>query len=63
MNRAELEAVIWRHWPTRDAEAVDAVDTILAAADAYAVTEGGITAERRRELQAAVYAHRRRGAA
>jgi hypothetical protein len=35
--RDELEAVIWRHWPTRGPEAGQAIDAILAAADAYAV--------------------------
>jgi hypothetical protein len=35
MTRDELEAVIWRHWPTRGREAVAAVDAILAACDGY----------------------------
>jgi len=36
MTRDELEAVIWRNWPTRGTVAARAVDSILAAADAYA---------------------------
>jgi hypothetical protein len=59
MTRDELEAAIWRHWPTRGTEAAAAVDAILTAADDYATTTGGITAQRRRELQAAVYSRPR----
>jgi hypothetical protein len=36
MTRAELEAVIWQHWPTLAVTDTAAVDAILAAADAYA---------------------------
>ena len=36
MTRAQLEAAIWQHWPSRDPQAVSAVAAILAAADAYA---------------------------
>lgn len=46
-TRDELESVIWRHFPRRGPEAGEAVDAILAAADAYMVTECGLTAERR----------------
>ena len=35
--RDELEAVIWRHWPTYGPKEDVAVDAILDAADAYAV--------------------------
>lgn len=48
--RAELEATIWRHWPTRGPEAGVAVDAILLAADDYARAEYGITAGRRQVL-------------
>ena len=37
MDRAQLEAFIWRHWPTRGSEARYAVDAVLDAADAYAM--------------------------
>jgi hypothetical protein len=33
--RQQLEAKIWRWWPTRGPEATAAVDAILAAADTY----------------------------
>jgi hypothetical protein len=33
--RQELQAKIWRWWPTRGPEATAAVDAILAAADTY----------------------------
>ena len=36
MTRDQLEAVIWRHWPTRGSQSTHAVDAILAAAHAYA---------------------------
>lgn len=39
MDRNQLEALIWRHWPTtgvRGSQAARAVATILDAADAYA---------------------------
>lgn len=36
MTPAELEAVIWQHWPTRGPEAGEHVDAIVAAAVAYA---------------------------
>lgn len=52
MTRDELEAAIWRHWPTRGPEAGKAVDAILAAADTYARAEYGISAERRAVLAA-----------
>lgn len=36
MTREELEAGIWRRWPSRQPGAAQAVDGILLAADAYA---------------------------
>jgi hypothetical protein len=36
MTDEQLQATIWRHWPTRGSKAVFAVDAILAAARAYA---------------------------
>lgn len=55
MTRDELEAVIWRHItrPEGLQHAQTAVDAILAAADAYMVAEGGLTAERRAVLEQA----------
>src|SRR5712664_1525218 len=53
MTRDELEAEIWRHWPTRGATATAAVDAILAAADAYALAAYGVTADRRAVLDSA----------
>lgn len=53
MTRDELEAAIWRNWPTRGPEAGRAVDAILAAADAYGLAEYGITADRRAAIGAA----------
>jgi len=50
VTRAELEAAIWRVWPTRGPEAGKAVDAILKAADLYALTEYGVTVERRAVL-------------
>ena len=38
MDRAQLEAVIWKHWPTRGSQATRSVDAILAASYAYAVS-------------------------
>lgn len=46
MTRDDLEAVVWRHWPARGPKAGDAVDAILAAADAY---KNGDTTETRAE--------------
>jgi hypothetical protein len=48
VDRDELEAVLWRHWPTRGTQASVAIDTILAAADTYAAGEPE-RQERRRE--------------
>ena len=53
MTRDELEAAIWRWWPTRGPGAAQAVDAILGAADRYAVYTGSITAERRAVLRKA----------
>jgi hypothetical protein len=50
MTRDELEATIWRNWPARGSGVTEAIDAILKAADAYAITEGGLTAERRAVL-------------
>lgn len=50
MTRDQLEAVIWRHWPTRGTEAGRAVDAILAAADQYALTQNSHTRVRRAVL-------------
>jgi hypothetical protein len=56
-TRDELEAVIWQQLRLSNAkDALPAVDAILDAADAYAVTQGGITAERRQALAEAVAA-------
>jgi len=53
VNRDELEAAIWRQVTRQDAyDPAEAVDAILAAADAYALDTYGITAERRTELAA-----------
>jgi hypothetical protein len=37
MDRDQLQAVIWRHWPTRGTAADASVDAILRAVDAYVV--------------------------
>jgi hypothetical protein len=54
MTRDELEAVIWRNLSAyRTNSRITSeqfVDAILTAADAYMVAEGGLTAERRRQL-------------
>jgi hypothetical protein len=54
MTREELESVIWRQMRllTRQNPQVrqSAMETVLQAADDYAATVGGITAERRRAL-------------
>lgn len=51
MTRNELEAIIWRAWPTREASAYRSVDAILAAADEYALyPEPDVFAERRAVL-------------
>ncbi len=57
MNRDELEAIVWRQVTRQDAyDPAEAVDAILAAADAYALDTYGISADRRGELDAASYA-------
>jgi hypothetical protein len=57
MTRDELEAVVWQQFRLAAArDILAAVDAILAAADAYAVTQGGITAERRQALAEAAAA-------
>lgn len=48
MVRDEFEAVVWQQLGAYATNAI--VDRILFAADSYAITEGGITAERRAEL-------------
>jgi hypothetical protein len=68
--RQELQATIWRWWPTRGPEAVHAVDAILDAADTYLravmstagaqcsstpAEDPALTAERRAVLGDAVY--------
>jgi hypothetical protein len=67
--RQDLEATIWRWWPTRGPEATHAVDAILAAADTYlrrtaqswqdradpAPEPAEVTAQRRSDLGDAVY--------
>jgi len=62
--RQDLEATIWRWWPTRGPEATAAVDAILAAADTYVrqtvsrqqpAEDPKVTAERRAVLGDAVY--------
>ena len=73
MTRDQLEAVIWRHWPTRGTEAERAVDAILDAAGRYALTQNSPTRARRAVLmeetaawqrdQAAVRARARRATA
>lgn len=50
MTLDDLEALIWRQLPRIDAATMD---TILAAAQAYAIAQYGITAERRAVLAAA----------
>jgi hypothetical protein len=54
VTRLQLEALIWRNAPglaSQDTTArYAAMDAILTAADAFAVTQGGITAERRATL-------------
>lgn len=54
-TRDDFEAVVWRVAGRR----LDRADVarILAAADAYAAAEGGLTAERRRVLAEATGAH------
>jgi hypothetical protein len=60
VTRDELEAVIWRGLtkllsePTSYVQHCALVDGILDAADAYALAEYGITADRRAELVKAV---------
>jgi hypothetical protein len=62
MTRDELEAIVWQQFRLAGArDILPAVDAILDAADAYAVTQGGITAERRQVLAAAVASVDRRG--
>jgi hypothetical protein len=62
MTRDQLEAIIWQQFRQAGArDTLPAVDAILDAADAYAVTQGGITAERRQALAAAVASVDRRG--
>ena len=61
--RDELEAVIWRHWPTRGTEAGQAVDAILAAASQYALTQNSPTRARRAVLMEETAAWRRDQAA
>jgi hypothetical protein len=62
MTRDELEAIVWQQFRLAAAkDTLPAVDAILEAADAYAVTEGGITAERRQALAEAVASVDRRG--
>lgn len=58
MTREQFEAEVWRVAGRR----FDRTDValILAAADAYAAAEGGITAERRQELAEAVAQSSRR---
>ena len=56
MNREQLEAAIWRHWPPiagAGPTQATRIDAILEAADQYAAYVGGITAERRAVLAAA----------
>ena len=53
MTRDELEAVVWRWWPTRGPGAGQAVDAILGAADRYAEQAASIARERRSALRAA----------
>ena len=51
--REEFEAAIWRalrSYQVTVYAAVPFVETLLAAADAYATTQGGITADRRHVL-------------
>ena len=47
MTRSDLEAFIWRYWPTRGTESERAVTAILGAADAYAATRMRRAARRR----------------
>ena len=47
MTRSDLEAFIWRRWPTRGTLASRQVDAILAAADAYATSKAPQLAYRR----------------
>ncbi len=57
MDRARLEAAIWqafRHLRPPYSNPPKAVDEILRAADAYARHQGGLTAQRRAELEQAV---------
>lgn len=54
MNRQELEAVVWQQLGAYATTRI--VDAILTAADSYALTEYGITADRRTALEMAVYA-------
>ena len=61
MTRDQLEAVIWRHWPTRGTEAGRAVGAILAAADRYA--ENGDARVRRAVLMEELAAFNRSEAA
>jgi hypothetical protein len=62
MTRDQLEAIIWQQFRLTGAkDTLPAVDAILDAADAYAVTEGGITAERRQALAEAAASVDRRG--
>ena len=49
MTRGELEAVIWRQLGAYATTVI--VDRLLAAADDYAVSECGLTSERRAELR------------
>jgi hypothetical protein len=51
MTRDELEARLWHTLPRAHPSVID---SILADADAYAATEGGLTAERRRTLAEAL---------
>jgi hypothetical protein len=50
VTRDELEAAIWKRWPTRDPIAIEAIDAILTCADSYARHVDGIAAERRAVL-------------
>jgi hypothetical protein len=47
VTRANLEAAIWRRWPSHDPIAAEAVDAILTLIDAHVRHVAGITAERR----------------
>jgi hypothetical protein len=67
MTRDQLEAAIWRRASllnsTDPQDRIDAMTDVLKAADAYAVTQGGITAERRGQLEASLSVAARRALA